>query len=150
MTPRHRVLVIDDEADIRTVVGLNLGLAGLEFGEASTGEKGLAILQHDDWDACILDLMMPGVDGLDVLRRLPAETKERLAIVVLSANGSPSTAIEAMELGAHAHLTKPFSPGAVAQVVEELITASIVERESRRQTAIERAGQLARLGISTV
>lgn len=148
--PRYRVLVIDDEADIRTVVGLNLGLAGLDFGEASDGEEGLRILEDSRWDACILDLMMPGTDGLQVLHRMTTSTKNSLAIVVLSAKGSPASAIEALKLGAHAHLTKPFSPGAVAQVVEELISIPAEEREARRLDAIARAGQLQRLGIPTV
>lgn len=142
--------MIDDESDIRTVVGLNLGLAGLDFGEASDGEEGLRILEDSQWDACILDLMMPTTDGLDVLRRLKPATKESLAIVVLSAKGSPASAIEALMLGAHAHLTKPFSPGAVAQVVEDLISIDPKEREARRLDAIARAGQLQRLGIPTV
>jgi len=147
---RHRVLVVDDEADIRTVVGLNLSLAGLDFCEASNGAEGLGILESSEWDACILDLMMPDSDGLDVLRQLSPNAKDDLAIIVLSAKGSPAAAIEALQLGAHAHLTKPFSPGAVAQVVEELISISPQEREIRRLDAIARAGQLQRLGIPTV
>lgn len=148
---KHRVLVVDDEGDIRVIVGLNLGLAGLEFGEASNGSEALEILRAGDWDACILDLSMPEIDGFGVLDALREDgTIDDLAVIVLSAKGAPSIAIEAMRKGAHAHLTKPFSPAAVAQIVEELIGLSPDERRARRDDMIERAGTLDRLGMRTV
>lgn len=151
MSKQHRVLVVDDEGDIRVIVGLNLDLAGMEFGEAKNGAEALQFLRSGDWDACILDLAMPDVDGFDVLKALKDEgIIDEIAVVVLSAKGSPSVAIEALELGAHAHLTKPFSPAAVAQAVDELIGLSPEERRQRRQEMIERAGDLSRLGLRTV
>ena len=151
MNKQHRVLVVDDEGDIRVIVGLNLDLAGMEFGEAKDGAEALQFLRSGDWDACILDLAMPDVDGFDVLRALKDEgIVDEIAVVVLSAKGSPSVAIEALELGAHAHLTKPFSPAAVAQAVEELIGLSPEERRQRRREMLERAGDLSRLGLRTV
>jgi DNA-binding response OmpR family regulator len=150
-TTQQRVLVVDDEGDIRVIVGLNLGLAGMEFGEARDGGEALEFLRTGNWDACILDLAMPNVDGFDVLRSLSEEgIVDRIAVIVLSAKGTPAVAIEAMQLGAHAHLTKPFSPAAVAQTVEELIALSPEERRKRREEAIDRAGTLSRLGVGTV
>lgn len=151
MSKQRRVLVVDDEGDIRVIVGLNLDLAGMDFGEAKDGAEALRFLRSGDWDACILDLAMPDVDGFDVLRALKDEgIIDDIAVIVLSAKGSPSVAIEALELGAHAHLTKPFSPAAVAQAVEELIELSPEERRQRRREMIERAGDLSRLGMRTV
>lgn len=148
---KQRVLVVDDEGDIRVIVGLNLGLAGMEFGEASDGSEALEYLRTGEWDACILDLAMPEVDGFGVLKSLRDEgIVDDLAVIVLSAKGSPTVAIEAMELGAHAHLTKPFSPAAVAQAVEELIELTPDQRRERRREMIERAGTLSRLGLRTV
>lgn len=148
---QQRVLVVDDEGDIRVVVGLNLDLAGMEFGEARDGAEAIECLRSGEWDAVILDLAMPEVDGFEVLRTLNSEGMiDDLAVIVLSAKGAPSVAIEAMELGAHAHLTKPFSPGAVAQAVEELIELTPEERRERRRDMIERAGTLSRLGMRTV
>lgn len=148
---RPRVLVVDDEGDIRVIVGLNLGLAGMEFGEARDGNEALDSLRTRTWDACILDLAMPTVDGFEVLKVLSEEgIIDQIAVVVLSAKGSPAVAIEAMQLGAHAHLTKPFSPGAVAQTVEELITLTPEQRRERRREMIDRAGALSRLGLGTV
>lgn len=148
---RPRVLVVDDEGDIRVIVGLNLGLAGMEFGEAKDGNEALEFLRGGKWDACILDLAMPTVDGFEVLKALSEEgIVDQIAVIVLSAKGSPAVAIEAMQLGAHAHLTKPFSPGAVAHTVEELITLTPEQRRDRRREMIERAGALSRLGLGTV
>lgn len=148
---QHRVLVVDDEGDIRQIVGLNLDLAGMEFGEARDGREALECLRSGDWDACILDLSMPEVDGFEVLKALNEEgVIDHLAVIVLSAKGAPSVAIEALQLGAHAHLTKPFSPAAVAQAVEELIALTPDERRERRQEMIDRAGALGRLGLRTV
>jgi two-component system response regulator ResD len=148
---RRRVLVVDDEGDIRTIVGLNLTLNGMEFGEAPNGREAITMIREGDWDACVLDLAMPKADGYTVLREL-SQTGEinEIVFVVLSARGAPSAAIKAMELGAHAHLTKPFSPAAVAKIIEELIQLSPEERTERRIKMIERAGALERLGVPTV
>jgi two-component system response regulator ResD len=148
---KKRVLVIDDEADIRMIVGLNLGLRGMEFGEARDGAEAIEAIKQGQWEACVLDLAMPQVDGFDVLRALGEEgLTNQLAVIVLSAKNAPSVAIEAMELGAHAHLIKPFSPAAVATLVEDLIALTPGEREIRRQQEIDRAGALNRLGMRTV
>jgi CheY-like chemotaxis protein len=150
-TEQRRVLVADDEADIRVVVGLNLGLMGMEFGEATDGLEAVSFLRTGLWDACILDLAMPKLDGFEVLKTLGEEgITDRIAVIVLSAKGTPEVAIEALQLGAHAHLTKPFSPVSVAQAVHELIALSPEERRQRRQEMIDRAGNLSRMGLRTV
>jgi DNA-binding response OmpR family regulator len=146
-----KVLVVDDESDIRTIVGLNLGLAGMDFGEARNGDEALEMLREGAWDACVLDLMMPKSDGFTALEKLGAEgLLKEMAVVVLSAKGSPASAIRALHMGAHAHLTKPFSPVAVARIVEELVSQGPEKRELGRQSALERAGDLERLGVPTV
>ncbi len=146
-----RVLVVDDDSDIRTIVGLNLGLAGMEAGEAANGEDALRMLSSGDWDACVLDLAMPKSDGMTALRQLRDRgLLEDLVVVILSATSSPARAIEGMKMGAHAHLTKPFSPAAVAGVLQDLIDLTPHERTARRLGLLERAGELERLGIETV
>lgn len=146
-----RVLVVDDDADIRTIVGLNLGLAGMEAGEAANGDDALRMLSSGDWDACVLDLAMPNTDGMTALREMRDRGMlENLVVIILSATSSPARAIEGMKTGAHAHLTKPFSPAAVASVLQELIDLSPEERTTRRLGLLDRAGELERLGIETV
>ena len=151
MNPVPRVLVVDDDPDIRTIVGLNLGLAGMQTGEASNGAEAVEQLATGDWDACILDLAMPNTDGMTALHQLKAKgTLDELVVVILSATSSPARAIEGMKVGAHAHLTKPFSPAAVATLIQELIDLSPEDRTKRRIGLLDRAGQLERLGIRTV
>lgn len=150
MPDPRRVLVIDDELDMRLVIRLNLELAGMECGEASDGAEAVEMLEGSRWDACILDLMMPGTDGFHVLDNVGPDVLRDVAVIVLSAKGSPAAALEALNKGAHAHLIKPFSPAAVAHVVEELTSLDPEERDARRKDSIERAGTLDRLGMPTV
>ncbi len=151
MTPVPRVLVVDDDADIRTIVGLNLGLAGMQTGEACNGAEAVEMLGTGDWDACILDLAMPKTDGMTALHQLKEKgILDKLVVVILSATSSPARAIQGMKVGAHAHLTKPFSPAAVATLVQELIDLGPEDRTKRRMELLDRAGELERLGILTV
>jgi two-component system response regulator ResD len=146
-----RVLVVDDDPDIRTIVGLNLSLAGMDTGEASNGQEALDQLAMGGWDACILDLAMPKTDGMTALRELRDQDRlNDLVVVVLSATSTPARAIEGLEIGAHAHLTKPFSPAAVAGIIQELIDLSPEAREDRRRSMLDRATEMERLGMTTV
>jgi DNA-binding response OmpR family regulator len=147
----RQVLIVDDEKDIRTIVGINLGLAGLGFSEAIDGTQALERLRADDYDACILDLTMPGASGFEVLKKLAGgSTIDRPAVVVLSARGAPADAIEALKLGAHAHLTKPFSPADLTELVRVLIDLGPKERQKHRLEAIERASSLDQYGVRSV
>jgi two-component system response regulator ResD len=151
MSEVRRVLVVDDESDIRLIVGLNVELAGMQFGQATNGTEAIEMLRSGEWHGCILDLAMPKTDGYSVLKQLKDDgTLDQIAVVVLSARGTPQAAIEALEAGAHAHLTKPFSPGAVAKTIQELIEVTPNEREDRRQRMLEHASSLDRLGMPTV
>ncbi|MGH2806822.1 MAG: response regulator [Actinomycetota bacterium] len=151
MSESPRVLVIDDEPDIRMIVGMNLTLAGMEFAEAEDGRVAIEKLSGESWDGCILDLAMPEADGFEVLKAMQKmDLIDRMGILVLSANGAPTTAIEAMDLGAHTHLAKPFAPASVAQAMRELIELTPEQRIERREEMKERAGNLDRLGVNTV
>jgi two-component system response regulator ResD len=151
MSEVRRVLVVDDESDIRLIVGLNVELAGMQFGQAANGSEAIEMLRQGEWDGCILDLAMPKTDGYTVLKELKEDgTLQKVAVVVLSARGTPQAAMEALEAGAHAHLTKPFSPGAVAKTIQELIEITPEEREERRRLMLEHANSLERLGMPTV
>lgn len=146
-----KILVVDDEADIRLIVGLNLQLLGAEVEEAANGTEAIEKLTLGTYDGCVLDLAMPKTDGFSVLEMIASEDRLKdMVVVMLSAKGSPEAAIKALELGAHAHLTKPFSPAAVAQTVIELQAMTAEQRQLRRAEMIERAGTLQRLGVPTV
>ena len=105
--PKTRILVIDDEAAIRDSLRMTLEYDGHEFIGAATGPEGLALAGRDAPDIVLLDVKMPGMDGLEVLQRLHA-MNELLPVVMISAHGTPSTAVEAIRKGAIDFLEKPF------------------------------------------
>ncbi len=105
--PKSRILVIDDEAAIRNSLRMTLEYEGYEFVGAATGQEGLALVEREPFDLVLLDVKMPGMDGLDVLGRLHS-MNETLPVIMISAHGTPSTAVDAIRLGAIDFLEKPF------------------------------------------
>jgi len=105
--PKSRILVIDDEAAIRDSLRMTLEYEGYEFVGAATGQEGLALVEREAFDLVLLDVKMPGMDGLDVLGRLHS-MNETLPVVMISAHGTPSTAVDAIRRGALDFLEKPF------------------------------------------
>ena len=110
-----RILVADDEPDIRSVLALYLENAGYEVVEAADGGAALEALQTQQIDLCLLDIMMPVLDGYHVLKRL-RETSD-VPVIVISAKGQDPEKILGLNLGADDYLVKPFNPlEAVARV----------------------------------
>jgi len=108
---RESVLVVDDERDILELVKYNLDKEGYQVTVVATGEDALAATRTKMPDIVILDLMLPGVDGLEVCRRLKADPKTRsIPIVMLTAKGDEADVVTGLELGASDYVTKPFSP----------------------------------------
>jgi two-component system nitrogen regulation response regulator NtrX len=106
--PKSRILVIDDEAAIRDSLRMTLEYEGYEFIGAATGQEGLAMAEREAPDLVLLDVKMPGMDGLEVLDRLRA-MNEALPVVVVSGHGSISTAVDATKKGAFDFIEKPFA-----------------------------------------
>ena len=104
-----KVLVVEDEASIRRFITLNLETAGYEVGEAASGEDALDLLTAFSPDVVVLDLMLPGMDGLEVCRRIRETVPEPL-IIMLTAKGQDSDKIMGLELGADDYMVKPFNP----------------------------------------
>ena len=110
-----RILVADDEPDIRSVLVLYLENAGYEVVEAADGGSALEMLQAGHIDLCLLDIMMPVLDGYNVLKRI-RETSD-VPVIVISAKGQDPDKILGLNLGADDYLVKPFNPlEAVARV----------------------------------
>jgi two-component system phosphate regulon response regulator PhoB len=104
------ILVVDDEEDIVELVELNIAREGYKVLTCGTGEKALEIAHSKLPDMVILDLMLPGIDGLEVCRRLKSHPKtEQIPIVILSAKGEEADIVTGLELGADDYITKPFS-----------------------------------------
>src|SRR5712672_2052163 len=106
--PKSRVLVIDDEAGIRDSLRMTLEYEGYDVVGAATGQEGLALAEREAPDLVLLDVKMPGMDGLEVLDRLRA-MNEALPVVVISGHGTISTAVEATKKGAFDFIEKPFA-----------------------------------------
>jgi two-component system, NtrC family, nitrogen regulation response regulator NtrX len=106
--PKSRILVIDDESAIRDSLRMTLEYEGYEFIAAATGQEGLALVEREAPDLVLLDVKMPGMDGLEVLDRLRA-MNDALPVVVISGHGTISTAVEATKKGAFDFIEKPFA-----------------------------------------
>ena len=111
VTPWARVLLVEDEADIRELIRYNLAQAGLEVEEASDGAEALEKLRAFTPDLIVLDLMLPGMPGLEVCRRLRSGADTAgLPIMVVSAKSNPSEKALGLAMGADDYVCKPFSP----------------------------------------
>ncbi|MFP5342567.1 MAG: response regulator transcription factor [Candidatus Limnocylindria bacterium] len=108
MSDATRILVVDDDPKIRTVVRRGLAYEGYRVVEASSGEEGLEKAREHLPELVILDVMMPGIDGLEVTRRLRAARGE-VAILMLTARDEVKDRVEGLETGADDYLVKPFN-----------------------------------------
>ena len=110
MKKKH-ILVVDDEEDILELVRYHLDREGYVVACAATGEEALKLASKTPLDLLVLDLMLPGMDGLEVARHLKEEPNTRnLPVVMLTAKGEESDVVTGLELGADDYVTKPFSP----------------------------------------
>lgn len=104
------VLVVEDEADIRELVSYTLLRDGYQVASVGTGEEALAVASARPPDLVVLDLMLPGMDGLSVCRKLRADPRmARVAIVILTAKGEEKDIVSGLNMGANDYITKPFS-----------------------------------------
>jgi two-component system phosphate regulon response regulator PhoB len=109
--PKERILVVDDEEDILELVRYNLVKEGYHVSGALTGEDALKKARAEVFDLVVLDLMLPGIDGLDVAKKLKSDQKTgHVPIVMLTAKGEEADVVTGLELGADDYVTKPFSP----------------------------------------
>jgi two-component system phosphate regulon response regulator PhoB len=105
------ILVVDDEENILELVRFNLVKEGYQVACAATGEEALKEARSKPPDLIVLDLMLPGMDGLEVCKTLKKDAKtEHIPIVMLTAKGEESDIVAGLELGADDYVTKPFSP----------------------------------------
>ncbi|MET0236797.1 MAG: response regulator transcription factor [Kibdelosporangium sp.] len=119
MIEHGRVLVVDDDETIRDVVRRYLELAGHEVTVAGDGEKALALVAEAEPDLIVLDLMLPGIDGLEVCRRI--RQRSAIPVVMLTALGEEENRIAGLQLGADDYVTKPFSPRELALRVSSVL-----------------------------
>ena len=105
------ILVIEDEEDIAELIRYNLEREGYRVVHAESGERGLEIVRRQRPDLVLLDLMLPGIDGLEVCKRVRADVPgAQTPIIMVTARGEEADVVTGLELGAEDYLTKPFSP----------------------------------------
>jgi two-component system phosphate regulon response regulator PhoB len=108
---REKILIIEDEQDILELVKVTLEKEGYQVMGVMSGEKGLELARSSLPDLAVLDLMLPGLSGLDVCRLLKSDPRtQQLPVVILTAKGEESDIVTGLEIGADDYLTKPFSP----------------------------------------
>lgn len=108
---KEHILIVEDEEDIRELIHYNLSREGYHVSEAGTGEAGLRIARERKPDLMILDLMLPGIDGLEVCRMVKSDSDLRdVPVIIVTARGEEPDIVTGLELGADDYVTKPFSP----------------------------------------
>ncbi len=119
---KELVLVVDDEADILELVRYNLDREGYRVTLAATGEEALQAARREVPDLMVLDLMLPGIGGLDVCRILKRDAAtQQVPIIMLTARGSDADVVTGLELGADDYITKPFRPRVLAARVKAVL-----------------------------
>jgi len=135
--PKERILVVEDEQDILELVRYNLARENYQVFCATSGEDALRIVNSETLNLIILDLMLPGIDGLEVTRRLKSNPRtQNIFIVMLTAKGSEADIVTGLELGADDYITKPFSPRVLLARIKAVIRRS-GEKKSEDSTVVK-------------
>jgi len=135
------ILVIDDEKDLIELVRYNLEKEGFDVIAATDGQSGLDVVRRHRPDLVVLDLMMPGLDGLQVCQQLRSDPRSnRVPVIMLTAKATEPDRIVGLELGADDYITKPFSPREVVARVKAVLRRSTPQAE---QPQLIRCGELA-------
>src|SRR4051812_28441151 len=135
------ILIIDDEKDLIELVRFNLDKEGYDVISASDGQTGLEIAQRHKLDLIVLDLMMPGMEGLEVCRRLRSDPRTgRIPVIMLTAKATEADRIVGLEMGADDYITKPFSPRELVARVKAILRRTTTQAEPQQMI---RHGELA-------
>jgi len=136
-----RILVVDDESSVRFLLSEELAQQGYEVSTAASGEEALAMLEQATFDLMLLDLKMPGMDGIEVMRAA-RDLAPQMVVVMLTAHATLDSAVEALRYGGHDYLMKPSSPDEILASVEK----GLAKRQQwrRQEDLIRQMGDLAR------
>jgi DNA-binding NtrC family response regulator len=124
------LLLIDDDPSLRRVIEFSLSEQGHRVRTAATGEEGLALFEKEAFDAVVTDITMPGMSGIEVLRKVHARDPE-LPVIVITAYGTIESAVDAMRQGAFDYLTKPFDRDELRITLERAVKMRRLEQENR-------------------
>lgn len=137
----RNVLVVEDEGDIAELVKYNLEAAKFNVSVAENGDDGLRAIQETSPDLVLLDLMLPGLTGLEICARAKSDPKlQSIPIIMVTAKGEEEDIVKGLELGADDYVTKPFSPKILIARVEAVLRRG--RQEEPDKTGNVRAGSL--------
>ncbi len=142
---KHKILVVDDEHLIRWSLEQSLRKQGNEVHTAASGEEGLRVVREESPDLVLLDVQLPGIDGLEVLKKIK-EIDEETIVIMLTAHGVLETAVKAMRLGAYDYINKPFNLDELAIVIRKALETGALKRE----VAHLRSQQSGKYGIGNI
>ncbi len=135
---RKRILIVEDDLDIAELIRLHLADHGYQLQLCHDGDKGWACYQNHSFDLVILDIMLPGMDGLDICKRIRVEGQPYIPILMLTSKASELDRVLGLELGADDYLTKPFSLlELVARVKALLRRSDALHQTPETATALE-------------
>lgn len=119
---KERILIVDDEEDIIDVIRFNLEREGYDVISVGTGEKGLDAVERHNPDLIVLDLMLPGIDGIDVCKELKRDpVTKNIPVIMLTAKDSELDIVLGLEFGADDYMTKPFSPKVLTARIKAIL-----------------------------
>ncbi len=133
MEQGNKILVVDDEERIRRLIKMYLEREAFEVTEAEDGEKALQLALEEDFDVILLDLMLPGIDGVEVCKEL--REKKATPVIMLTAKGEESNRVQGFEVGTDDYIVKPFSPREVVLRVKALLRRSSSTKFLQTETA---------------
>jgi DNA-binding NtrC family response regulator len=129
MSDRIRVAVVDDDPEVRALLGRVLTKSGFTIGEASSGAEGMSLLGRQEFDVALVDVKLPDASGLDILR-WAREAEADTEFIVLTGNADVETAVEAMRLGAYDFLGKPWRNAELVEVIGKAAEKKTLRREN--------------------
>jgi len=136
---KRKILVVDDDPTMVKLINVNLKLNNYSVVEATSGEQALDVLGKEPLDLVVLDIMMPGVDGWEVLKRIRGDNETReMPVILVTAKTQDSDVIRGWELGADEYVIKPFNPLLLVEVIKMVLDRSYDERLERRKKQKEK------------
>ncbi|OGB88095.1 hypothetical protein A3H38_03365 [candidate division WOR-1 bacterium RIFCSPLOWO2_02_FULL_46_20] len=117
-----KILIIDDEKDLVEMMTMRLTAMGYDIVGAGNGEEGISLARQAAPDLILLDIMMPGIDGYETLKRLKQEAKTKaIPVVMLTAVGKPDAVSRSLEGGASDYISKPFEPKTLLEKIRKAL-----------------------------
>jgi DNA-binding response OmpR family regulator len=131
---KRKILVVDDDPTMVKLINVNLKLNNYSVVEATSGEQALDVLSDEPLDLVVLDIMMPGVDGWEVLQRIRSNSEtEEMPVILVTAKTQDSDVIRGWELGADEYVIKPFNPLLLVEVIKMVLDRSYERLERRKK-----------------